>query len=390
MKFFEGIKKNVVILGIASFLTDVSSEMLYPIVPIFLTSVLGAPMSIVGLIEGIAESTASILKGVSGWLSDRVGRRRPFVVAGYSLSTFAKPILFLAYTWHVVLVARFLDRLGKGLRTSPRDAMIADATDIAHRGKSFGFHRGLDTLGAILGPLFAVWFLTYSKENLRPVFLLAFIPAILAVLTLIFFLKEAKARTDGDTAGPGQVKMVLPRQFKMFLLASAVFAAGNSSDAFLIVRSKGLGLSVIAVILAYVLYNISYSALSTPFGWISDKIPRKTVMIAGYLIFAAVYLGFGFINDSKWIWFLFPVYGCYMALTDGVGKAFASDMVEAKYRATALGLYHLVLGIFAFSASLIAGLLWTRVGISAPFIFGAVMAVGSCVLLAYVSSEKMA
>ena len=382
-KFFKGIKKNVFVLGVASFLTDISSEMLYPVIPIFLTSVLGAPMSVVGLIEGIAESTASVLKAFSGWLSDKIGRRQPFVVWGYALSSIAKPILFFAYAWPIVLLSRFLDRLGKGLRTSPRDAMIADSTDAQFRGKAFGLHRAMDTLGAILGPLLVIYFLTGLKENIRIVFLIAFVPAALAVLTLIFFLKEAhssvRARNgikgiDLKTFGPG---------FKQFLFASSIFAIGNSSDAFLIVRSKQLGMSLTTVILAYVLYNISYSAFSTPFGVLSDRIPRKKVMILGYIVFALVYIGFAFVKSSAVVWVLFLVYGFYMAMTDGVGKALISDLVAKEYRATALGLYHFVLGIFAFFASLIAGLLWTHIGVSAPFIYGASASLASCFILAF-------
>jgi len=379
--FLKGIRKNVVVLGIASFFTDISSEMLYPVIPIFLTSVLGAPMSVVGLIEGIAESTASILKAFSGWLSDKIGKRRPFVVAGYALSSFAKPLLYFAYAWPAVLLSRFLDRLGKGLRTSPRDAMIADSTEASYRGKAFGLHRAMDTLGAILGPLLAIYFLVVLKENLRIIFLIAFVPAALAVLTLIFFLKETalipKAQTDTGKINPWQ----LSADFKKFLLASVIFAIGNSSDAFLIVRSKQLGLSITLVILAYVLYNISYSVFSTPFGILSDRWPRKNVMIIGYLIFALVYTGFALVKSAAMVWVLFFIYGFYIAMTDGVGKALVSDMVAAEYRATALGLYHFALGIFAFFASLIAGLLWTHLGVQAPFVYGAVCAVISCVFL---------
>ena len=380
-RFFKGIRKNVLVLGIASFFTDISSEMLYPIVPIFLTAVLGAPMSVVGLIEGIAESTASILKAFSGWLSDKIGKRRPFVVGGYTLSSFAKPILYFAYVWPVVLISRFLDRLGKGLRTSPRDAMIADSTDAPYRGKAFGLHRAMDTLGAILGPLLAIYFLAAFKENLRIVFLVAFIPAALAVLTLVFFLKETevvpKANADIKKLNIGQ----LSSDFKKFLLASSIFAIGNSSDAFLIVRSKQLGLSITLVILAYVLYNISYSVFSTPFGILSDKWPRKNVMMIGYLIFALVYIGFALVKSASMVWILFFVYGFYIAMTDGVGKAFVSDMVPKEYTATALGLYHFVLGIFAFFASFVAGLLWVKIGVAAPFLYGAIMAGASCIAL---------
>ncbi len=379
--FFRGIRKNVIVLGVASFFTDISSEMLYPIIPIFLTSVLGAPMSVVGLIEGIAESTASVLKAFSGWLSDRTGRRRPFVVSGYTLSSFAKPLLYFAYAWPAVLLSRFLDRLGKGLRTSPRDAMIADSTDASFRGKAFGLHRALDTFGAILGPLLAIYFLTVLKEDLRIVFLIAFVPAGLAVLTLIFFLKETPVLRDAKNGIKKIDLKVFGPDFKRFLFASAIFALGNSSDAFLVVRSKQLGLSLILVILAYVLYNITYAAFSTPFGILSDRWPRKNVMIIGYIVFAAVYAAFGFAKGPNMVWILFFIYGFYMAMTDGVGKALVSDMVAKERVATALGLYHFVLGTFAFFASLVAGLLWVKIGVAAPFIYGAIMAAASSVIL---------
>jgi len=377
---FRGIKKNVVVLSVASLCADISSEMLYPIIPIFLTSVLGAPMVVLGLIEGIAESTASILKAFSGWLSDKIAKRQPFVVAGYSLSVVSKILFFMAYSWPVLLIARFLDRFGKGIRTSPRDAMIADATDTAYRGKAFGFHRAMDSIGACIGPLFAIWFLSVFKDNLRDIFLVAFIPGALAVFVLVFFLKESNVLA-GVT--PGGIKNLLliknfSPDFKKFLLASAIFAVGNSSDAFLIMRSKDLGLSVIMVILAYVLYNISYSLFSMPFGILSDRIPRKKIMIAGYLIFAVVYLGFGLAAGPGIVWLLFPAYGFYIAMTDGVGKAIVADMVKKEYMGTAMGLYHFVLGIFAFFASLVAGLLWMYVGVMAPFIYGAVCALISC------------
>lgn len=378
MTFLKNIKKNVFVLGIASFFTDISSEMLYPIIPIFLTSVLGAPMSVVGLIEGAAESTANILKVFSGWLSDKLKKRRPFVVIGYSLSALAKPVLFFSYIWSMVLAARFIDRFGKGVRTSARDALIADSTELPYRGKAFGFHRAMDTLGACIGPLLAIWFLAIFKENLRPIFLIAFIPALLTVVILVLFLKKEPPRVGP----PGDIiRLDLSRfspGFKKFLLASSIFAIGNSSDAFLILRSKDLGLSTSLVILAYVVYNASYSAFSMPFGVLSDKISRKTVMIIGYLLFAFVYLGFGLGIKPVTIWILFFVYGFYMAMTDGVGRAFVSDMVDERLRGTALGLYHCTIGFFSFFASLIAGLLWTHIGASAPFIYGAITATASC------------
>ncbi len=388
-KAFKGIRKNVVVLGLTSFFTDISSEMLYPIIPIFLTTVLGAPMSVLGLIEGISESAASILKGVSGWFSDKMGKRRPFVVWGYSLSSFAKPLLFLAYAWPLVLLSRFLDRVGKGLRTSARDAMIADSTEAPYRGKAFGFHRAMDTIGACIGPLLALLFLTALKENIRIVFLIAFVPAALAVLILVFFLKEASATrfNNKDTllnSGRGGLNLpynIFSPNFRKFLLVTAVFAIGNSSDAFLIMRSKGLGLSVIMVVLAYVLYNISYAALSIPFGALSDRMPRKYIMIIGYIVFASVYLGFARITGPRMVWPLFFIYGFYIAMTDGVGKALVSDMVPKEYVGTAMGLYHFSLGIFAFFASVIAGLLWTHIGASAPFYYGAATSAIAAILL---------
>lgn len=383
-----GISKNVIVLGLASFFTDISSEMLYPIVPVFLTSVLGSPISILGLIEGIAESTASILKAVSGLFSDRIGRRRPFVLSGYVLSSLAKPLMFLAYSWPVVLVSRFFDRLGKGLRTSPRDAIIADSSETAFRGKAFGFHRALDGLGACIGPLIAIWCLTALKDDLRVVFLIAFIPAAIAILVLAYFLKEAKPAVRNDQQEKrDHISWDLrryPRSFKACLIISAVFAAGNSSDAFLIMRSKDIGLSMAAVIGAYVLYNVSRTFLSTSAGSLSDRIPRNIVLAAGYIIFAVVYLGFGFIKPGIMPWILFAVYGFYMAMTDGVGKALVSDMVAVEQRGTALGLYHFVLGIFAFFASLIAGLLWTYAGAAAPFIYGSAMALVSGIAFIFI------
>lgn len=381
MKLVSGIKKNVVVLGAVSFFTDISSEMLYPIVPVFLTSVLGAPMSILGLIEGIAESTASIVKAASGWFSDKMKRRRPFVIAGYTLSAFAKPVMFLAYSWPTVLVSRFFDRLGKGVRTSPRDALIADSSESAYRGKAFGFHRAMDGLGACIGPIIAIWCLSAFKDNIRVVFIIAFIPAAAALAILLLFLKDAapSAAVAGETRAQAGaiVKGGLPGSFKVFLVISSIFAVGNSSDAFLIMRAKDVGMSMTAVIGAYVLYNISRTVTSTSAGSLSDRMPRKIVLATGYIVFAAVYFGFGFMKQGWTVWGLFAVYGLYMAMTDGVGKALVSDMVAPSRRGTALGLYHFVLGIFTFFASFVAGLLWTHVGPAAPFVYGAVMALVS-------------
>ena len=389
---FKGLNRNVVVLSETSFFTDISSEMLYPVIPIFLTSVLGAPVSVLGLIEGVAEATASIMKAFSGWLSDIFHKRSGFVISGYLLSSLGKLLLFFTYAWPMMLIARFVDRFGKGVRTSPRDALLADSSPAEYRGKAFGFHRAMDTLGACIGPLLALFFLIILKDNMRPIFLIAFIPAILAVLILTLFLKEKKsppARWDPAAAvrsgfpGRDWKLNIFSPKFKKFIFVSCIFAVGNSSDAFLIIRSKDIGLSLSLVILAYVVYNISYSALSFPFGILSDKIDRKWVIVGGFTVFAFVYFGFGLYISRFTVWILFAVYGFYMAMTDGVSKAYISDMVGQGSRATAIGLYYCVIGILSFSASLIAGLLWTCVSKSAPFIYGAAMASLSAVLCAF-------
>ncbi len=398
----KGVKKNVFILGLVSFFTDISSEMLSPIIPIFLTAVLHAPMSVVGLIEGIAESTASILKVVSGWLSDKSGKRKPFVIYGYSLSTIAKPLLAFAATWHFVLAARFLDRFGKGLRSSARDALIADSTEAQYRGKAFGFHRSLDSVGAVIGPLIALVLMYYlesshwdTDSSYRTIFLIAFIPALISVLLLLFFVTE-KAGERKD-----ELKFRLSdfsHDFKIFLLISVVFAIGNSSNAFLILRTKDIfenfggvppiitstfgyfGI-VAVIILTYVVYNITYSLSSMPAGMLSDRIGRRNVMIGGFLIFSIVYLGFAMANAGYLVWILFAIYGFYIAMTDGVSKAYAVDLVPADKRGTAIGLYYTATGLMALASSIIAGLLWDFVGASAPFLFGSATALVAAVML---------
>jgi MFS family permease len=367
------IPRNVLILGLVSFFNDIASEMIYPLVPIFLTSVLGAPVSIVGLIEGIAESIASILKVVSGWLSDKWRIRKPFTVAGYSLSAVSKIFFSLAYSWPIVLLARFIDRFGKGTRTSARDALIAESSDVAIRGRVFGFHRALDTLGATIGPLLALVAIRYLDNNLRLVFLLSFVPAFIGVILLSFFVKEKRKVSKSSTDFQFNWKKLDP-SFKLFLLISIIFALGNSSNAFIILRAQNLGLSVTMVILVYVLFNFVYAIFSLPAGIISDKVGPKKILLIGFFLFAIIYFLFGFIKDTFFLWILFPFYGIYMALTEGVGKAYISNLVPSEKAGTAFGLYQTAIGLCAFFASWIAGLLWSYVSISAPFIFGSITA----------------
>jgi len=385
MKNKLGISKNVFVLGLVSFFNDVASEMIYPVVPIFLTSVLGAPVAVVGLIEGIAESTASILKVVSGWLSDKFQKRKPFVIAGYSFSAISKIILSLAYSWPFVLFARFVDRFGKGTRTSARDALIAESSENSARGRSFGFHRALDTLGAVVGPLIALLAINFLDNNFRLIFFLAFIPACIGVLLLMLFVKEKRKEANLSPALNFSWRN-MDSSFKIFLLISFIFALGNSSDAFLILRAQNLGLSVVLVILAYVLFNFTYAIFSMPAGIIADKIGSKKVLFSGFLLFSVIYLFFGLTNASFILWILFPFYGIYMALTEGIGKAYISNLVPQEKAGTAFGVYQTTIGLCTFFASLIAGLLWTYIGVSAPFIFGSVLAVISALL--FVILEK--
>jgi MFS family permease len=373
------ISKNVVRLGWVSLLTDISSEMLYPLIPIFLTSVLGAPMAALGLIEGLAESISNILKIFSGWWSDQVGRRRPFVIGGYSLSAFSKPLLVFAQFigWPLVLFLRIMDRTGKGLRTSARDALIADYTPDSQRGRAFGLHRAMDSLGAVLGPLAALFFMSRLGQDAaayRTVFLWAFVPAVLGVF-LLFTVREKPFAARFKK--PEFQWNALGRDFKIFIFINLIFAIGNSSDVFLIIRAKELfsttANSVVTVLLAYVLYNLTYSLGSYPAGMLADKIGSRKVFTLGLVIFGLVYLGFAFNHNPQMVWVLFAVYGFYTAFTDGVGKAYASTLVPEEFRATGMGIYHMSNGLATFAASTAAGLLWQRFGFKTAFIYGAAM-----------------
>jgi len=373
-----GFSRNVFFVGLTSFFTDISTEMVYPLIPIFLTTVLGAPVAIVGLVEGIAESTASLLKVISGWLSDRTQRRKRLTVLGYGLAAIAKPLLALSFVWWQVLIARFVDRFGKGVRTSPRDALIADSTSSEDYGKAFGFHRGMDTLGAALGPLIAFAALPLLHNNFRLYFSFAIIPAVIGVVVLALFVKE-KVRA----AKVENLRLSLKpfnRQFKLFLLIALIFTVGNSSDAFLILRANNVGVAVGLIPLVYFVFNTVYALASTPIGALSDRIGRKVVIIAGYLIFAIVYLGFALVKSPFTIWLLFAAYGLYYAFTEGIFKAFTADLVPENLRGTAYGFLSLVLGIALLPASLIAGFLWDKISPSAPFFFGSAVSLIALVL----------
>lgn len=392
----RALTPNVLRLGLVSFFADVSSEMLYPLMPLFLTSVLGAPVAIVGLIEGAAEAVAALLKTVSGRIADRTGHRVGLAFGGYSLSALAKPLAALAYSWPLVLAARLLDRTGKGLRSSPRDAILADSTSDDLRGSAFGWHRGMDTMGAVIGPLVALGLLPLMHGNLRSVIGLAVIPGAVGAL-LILTVSDPRGRkaaaAEGISAPPLPRERLrwsaLPPSFRLYLGAWLPFVLVNSSDVFLILRAKQMGFSATAVVLIYSLYNFVYAAASVPLGRLSDRIGRRRVLVGGLFAFAAVYAGFSAATKTWQIIALFAAYGLYIAATEGVGKAFAVDLVACDMRATAVGLLGTLTGIATLVASAAAGLLWDAVGAWAPFALGAAGALLSAALFALLPGLRM-
>jgi MFS family permease len=356
----RGVTRNVVVMGIVSFLTDVASEMLYPIMPLFLTGVLGASPALLGLIDGLAEGISSGLRWIAGALSDRFQRRKPFVVGGYTLSALTRPLMGLAafaIGWPLFLVARCADRLGKSIRTSARDALIADSTQPEFRGVAFGFHRAADTCGAVVGPLLALAILlAWPKLPLAWLFFIAFIPGLLSALLALLAINDIP-RQRGTTRSPA-IFQRFPSSFWVLLVANGLFSLGNSSDSFMVLRSKELGLSFPAIILAFASYNTVYAIGALPLGALSDRVGRKPIIIAGWMLYALVYLGFAMLGRSWAPWLLFPLYGLYQAFSEGVSKAMVSDLVPASQRAGAIGLFYTVSGIGQLLGSILAGVVW--------------------------------
>jgi MFS family permease len=383
-----GMNSVILIAGLVSLLTDLSNQMILPILPLYLTTVLHVQVGTVGLIEGIGESVASVLKWLSGWVVDRYGRSKPLMVAGYGLSNLVKPLFGWSTTWGQVLAIRLADRLGKGIRTTARDTLLADATTPEERGKAFGFRRSMDALGAALGPLVAVGILSWSGGNYHTVFLASAIPGILAVLLLVFFLQEknpVRRPATGQRAWPKITFKGMNPQFVGFTLISTLFSIGNFSDAFLVLRAQDVGMAVALIPLAYLTFNLTSSLFSVPMGILSDRFGRKPVLIAGYLIFAAIYLGFGLVTSTAWIWVLFILYGLYYAATDGIQKAYIADLVPDGQRGVALGTYNALTGFAALPASLLAGLLWQHFGPLAAFGGSSLLAVTAAVWLLFLN-----
>ncbi len=376
---FRGITGNILIFGLVSFLTDFSSEMIYPLLPVFLTTVLGAGPAFLGVIEGVAESTASLLKLVSGIISDRVGDRKNLVLSGYGISSFARPLIAAATTPLAVLFIRFADRVGKGIRTSPRDALIADSVDKAHRGKAYGFHRSMDHAGAIVGPLAATFLLATAAVSLRTVFWLSAIPGVLAVLLIVFKVREVeRKRVSSD----GNFLQVLPRgRLRTYIIILFIFTLGNSSDAFLLLKAGQLGVKPAVIPLLWAFFHVIKMSATMPFGMLSDKMGRRKIIVSGWVVYALTYLGFAFATSELHVWLLFAFYGLFFGLTEGVEKALLVDIAGPGERGVAFGWYNFAIGIGALPASLLFGLIWQGVGPVAAFAFGATLAMVAAVLL---------
>jgi len=370
------IPRTIKILGWVSFFTDVSSEMILPILPLFLKKVLQSTMTSIGIIEGVAEATASLLKVASGWWSDRVNRRKPFVLSGYGLSTLVKPLLALTTSWTQVLGIRFLDRVGKGIRTSPRDALIADSAVQAQRGRSFGFHRMMDTMGAIVGTFIAFCLLAWKIEAYRMVFALSAVPGAVAVALILLFLREKtteKPLNLNPTSKTNFFKFKFGHQFYFLIGIMVVFTFANISYAFFILRANDLGITAYLIPIIYMVYNLVYAALAMPFGSLSDKWGRANVLLTGIFMMGLLMLGFSLATTVIHAWLLFLFYGAISAVIETIPRAMVSDLVGSEHRASALGMYHTVVGLAALPASFVFGLIWQKLGAQVAFQYGAIL-----------------
>lgn len=379
-KRFFGFNRNILFTGLTSFLTDTSVKMVYSVMPMFLLSI-GASKTSLSMIEGIAESTAALVKTISGFWSDKIGKNKPFMLIGYGISALVLPVYSFAISPMQVLYLRFLERFGKGIRTAPRDSLIAGSVTNGETGRSFGLQKAMDNSGAIIGPLAAFLLLIYSPNNYRLIFILAGIPALLSIFVIVFGIKEAKKNKE-DLFNKFHIND-FPKKYYLFLAIIFIFTLGNSTDALLMVKANEVGVKVAFIPLVYLVTSIVSVILAIPIGSLSDRIGKEKLLVAGFLIYGVVYYGFGVTKSVMMIVVLFAMYGLYSAATDGIQKAFVSDIIDKNKQGTGLGIYNALLGVTLLPASLIAGLLYDKVNSRIPFYFGAVTAVISAILMVF-------
>jgi MFS family permease len=386
-KYFSGLTPSTFLLAFTSFFADISTEMLYPVLPVFLTQTLGAGPAVIGLIEGIAPALQNIVQGISGWFSDKLRRRKYVAVAGYAIAAVAKPLIGLSTVWTGVLFARSLDRFGTGTRSAPRDALVASSADDVHRGKAFGLEGFGDNLGAFVGPIVTVVLMGAFAVQIRSIFLLAFIPAALAALCALFVREK-------HITMPVKEKLDIhverfPRRYWIYIAVTALFGLGNSTNAFLILRTKDLGVSLSSTILIYACFNLVAALASYPAGYLSDVLGRKRLLIFAFLIFIAVYAGFALVQNIMVIAALFGLYGIFQGIFRAVGKALAADCVPPALRATGIGWYATTIGLSGLIASLVGGLLWSNIGPQATFMEGMAFAIiGTIGLMLFVHQSR--
>jgi len=387
LKLFEGLSINIFLLGLVSLFTDLSSQMVFPLLPLFLTSALGAQAYIVGLVEGAAETTASLLRIVSGYLSDKTKKRKPFVFLGYSLSTITKPLFAFANVWSFVLFVRVIERIGKGIRTVPRDALVSESCDEAVRGKAFGLQRAMDGIGSMLGAVLA--FLLFPILGFRDTFLFAFLPGILAVVAIIFVKEKKVAVSELNTKITIKLSLrELSKDLRIFIFAASLFSFGHFGYAFLLLRAQDIGLSDTTAIFLYMLFYLAHSLFSVPSGILSDKIGRKKVLSMGYSLFIALAVGLYFARDIYSLLLCFLAYGVFFAMIDGVQRAFVVDLSPKHLKATALGTFHAATGLVALPAAFVIGLIWERLSPEAAFLYGAFFALAALIALLFVNEKN--
>lgn len=376
--------RNVIFLGLVSCFADISSEMVYPIIPVYLTAAFGATPALVGVIEGIAESLASLLKVFSGYISDRCAKKKPLAFCGYATGVIYKIALIFAGSWLGILLARVIDRFGKGIRTAPRDVMVAESAPPSRVGGSFGIHKALDMAGSAVGILAAYFLLLGAGEGeYKQIFAISIIPLIVALVLFAFIKEKPALRKHKEPISFKNGFKQLDKRLKLYLLVAFLFTLGNSSNTFLLLRAGDVGYSTTETVLMYFIYNVTASLLSIPLGRRSDKVGRKRLLVAGYIVFSLVYLGFAFPLSKGWIAAVFVLYGIYTAMTAGVERAFISEIAPPQLKGTMLGLHSTLVGVALLPASLIAGLLWDGVGAYAPFLLGALLSLSAAVVLGF-------